>query len=62
MNEKTISGAYVAETTEELSSLTIAPGAEISAPAGKNVTLTVDGKETAILPGSYTGKIVMTVA
>ena len=45
-----------------LSGLTIAEGAQVTAPAGKALTMTVDGKETAILPGSYTGKIVLTVA
>ncbi len=45
-----------------LSGLTIAEGAEVSAPAGKTLTMTVDGVETAIVPGAYTGKIVLTVA
>lgn len=45
-----------------LSGLTIAEGAEITAPQGKTLTMTVDGKATAIVPGSYTGKIIMTVA
>ena len=42
MNEKTISGSYVAEATEKFASLTIAPEAALSAPAGKCLTLTVD--------------------
>lgn len=45
-----------------LSGLTIAEGAVVEAPAGKKLTMTVDGKETAIVPGKYAGKIVMTVA
>ena len=43
MNEKTISGSYVAEATEKFASLTIASEAVLAAPAGKCLTLTVDG-------------------
>lgn len=53
---------WIVDKTCYLSGLTLAAGAEVSAPAGKTVTMTVDGKETAIAPGSYTGTIVMTVA
>ena len=45
-----------------LGGLTIAEGAKIQAVEGKNLTMTVNGKETAIVPGTYTGKIVLTVA
>ena len=45
-----------------LSGLTIAEGATVAAPEGKTLTMTVDGKETPVAPGSYTGKIVLTVA
>lgn len=34
MNEKTITGQYVVEATETLHSLTIAPNATLTAPAG----------------------------
>jgi hypothetical protein len=44
-----------------LTSLTIAEGAIIKAPEGKSLTMTVDGVKTEIAPGTYTGKIVMTV-
>jgi hypothetical protein len=44
-----------------ITSLTIADGATIAAPAGKKVTMTVDGKKTAIKPGSYKGDIAFTV-
>ena len=62
MNEKIISGSYVAEATEKLTSLTIAPEAVLSAPAGKCLTLTVDGINRQIEPGTYTGDVVLTVS
>ena len=62
MNEKIISGSYVAEATEKLASLTIAADAALSAPAGKCLTLTVDGVNRQIEPGSYTGDVVLTVS
>jgi hypothetical protein len=49
----------VTETTN-LDSLTIAEGAIIKAPEGQQLTLTVDGVETGIKPGTYKGKIVLT--
>jgi len=49
----------VAEITA-LDSLTIADGAVIKAPEGYSLTMTVDGVETGINPGAYTGKIVLT--
>ncbi|MDD6239199.1 MAG: hypothetical protein PUA87_07165 [Oscillospiraceae bacterium] len=45
-----------------LGGLTIAEGAKIQAVEGKTLSMTVDGKETAIVPGTYTGKIVLTIA
>ena len=51
----------VARTTA-LSELTVGEGASITAPAGHSVTMTVDGVETDIEPGTYNGKIVLTVA
>ncbi len=50
----------VSETTR-LSELTIAEGASVIAPEGHSVTLTVDGVETGIKPGTYKGDIVLTV-
>jgi len=44
-----------------LTGLTIAEGATISAPEGQKVTMTVDGKDTAIKAGTYKGDIVITV-
>ncbi|NTV89665.1 MAG: hypothetical protein HGA22_04795 [Clostridiales bacterium] len=49
------------EGTLELSSLTIAKNSGFSAPKGKNVTMTVDGVETAAEPGTYNGSIVLTL-
>jgi hypothetical protein len=48
--------------TSYLTSLTVARGAVIKAPEGKTLTVTVDGSKKAIAPGTYVGKIVMTVA
>jgi hypothetical protein len=45
-----------------LSGLTLAEGAVVEAPAGKTLTMTVDGVVTPLAAGSYTGKIVLTVA
>lgn len=41
---------------------TIAEGATIIAPEGKTVTMTVDGVETPMAPGTYRGTVVLTVA
>jgi hypothetical protein len=51
------------EITESanLSKLTIGEGAVIKAPEGKSLTMTVNGVETPITAGSYTGKIALTV-
>lgn len=51
---------WTVDKTTELSRLTIAEGAKVSASAGHNLTLTVDGVETAIKPGTYQGKVVLT--
>jgi hypothetical protein len=52
---------WVVTGTSYLTSLTIAKGAVIQAPAGKTLTMTVNGVKTEIIPGTHTGKIVMTV-
>jgi len=55
------SGAkWVVDKTTSLKSLTIAEGATVASPKGYNVTMTVDGVERAIKPGSYKGAIVLT--
>jgi hypothetical protein len=57
------SGAkWVVDKTTELSSLTVPEDATIAASKGHSLTLTVDGVDTAIKPGTYHGKIVLTVA
>lgn len=53
---------WIVDKTCYLSGLTIAEGAKVEAAEGHTLTMTVDGKETAIVPGTYAGKIVMTVA
>jgi hypothetical protein len=54
--------AWVVTGTSYITALNLAEGATVAAPAGKTLTMTVDGVETAIVPGSYAGKIVLTVA
>ncbi len=44
-----------------LTSLTIADGATLTAPEGQKVTMTVNGKKTAVKAGTYKGNIVITV-
>jgi hypothetical protein len=54
--------AWTVTGTSYITGLTLAKGAVLAAPAGKTLTMTVDGVETAVAPGAYTGKIVLTVA
>ena len=48
--------------TSYLTSLTLAEGAKLQGADGKKVTMTVDGVETPIAAGTYTGNVVITVA
>jgi hypothetical protein len=48
--------------TSYLTSLTVANGAGIKAPEGKTLTMTVDGVKKTIVPGTYRGKIVISVS
>jgi hypothetical protein len=52
---------WVLDHSEKYSSLTIAEGASIKAPDGYSVTLTVDGVEKDIKPGTYEGNVVLTL-
>ena len=45
-----------------ITSLTLAEGAVVQAPAGRNLKVTVDGAETALTAGTITGKIHLTLA
>ncbi len=58
---KIISEPWVVENTCTFDSLTIEPGASITAPEGKYVTLTIDGVGHTIEPGVYTGDVALTV-
>lgn len=42
-----------------LTRLELATGATLRAPEGKYLTMTVDGTELPVAPGTYTGKIVL---
>jgi len=52
---------WVVDKTSYLTGLTIAKGANVSAPKGYSVTMTVNGVNKAIDAGDYKGKIVLTV-
>jgi hypothetical protein len=47
--------------TSYLTSLTVDEGSKVTAPKRYNLTMTVDGVEKTIEPGSYKGKIIFTV-
>jgi len=47
--------------TTTLDTLTIPAGRTLAAPDGKSLTLTVNGVDTTIAPGTYTGQVVLTV-
>lgn len=55
------SAAPVVAETASYRELTIAPGAVPAAPAGKLLTLTVDGVETPLAPGTFRGDVVLSV-
>lgn len=59
--EKTISGAVVISETTVYNGLVIEQGAELSAPEGKMLTMSVNGVGCAVVPGSYEGEVVLTV-
>lgn len=44
-----------------LTSLLLAEGAVVNAPMGKSVSMTVEGAPQSIVPGTYTGAIVLEV-
>ncbi|HEX9896364.1 MAG TPA: hypothetical protein VGA85_01715 [Dehalococcoidales bacterium] len=59
---KTINeGVWVVEKSVALRTLTIAEGASLAAPQGKSLTMTVNGIAKAIKPGTYKGKIVVSI-
>ena len=62
MNEKVFNGQTVLAESLLLDSLTIADGAVLTAPAGKCLTLTVDGVTRELEPGTYTGNVALTVS
>ena len=59
---KVVSGdALIVDQTTTLTSLKIEDGANVAAPAGKSLTMTIKGVERDIKPGKYKGDIVLTV-
>ena len=62
MIEKTVSDTWLLTETVCLDRLTVEEGGSIQAPAGKFVTMTVGGVGRPIVPGTYTGDIVLSVA
>jgi hypothetical protein len=51
---------WVVSGITNLTNLTVAKGAVIKAAEGFSLTMTIDGVETGINPGTYTGKVVLT--
>lgn len=47
--------------TSYITALELAPGAVIEAPAGKALTVTLNGAPLELAPGRYQGTIVLTV-
>jgi hypothetical protein len=56
-----VTDTWVVDQTTTLFGLKLADGATITAPAGKQVTMTYNGDNVPILPGTYEGDIVLTV-
>ena len=52
---------WVVTETSYITALALEDGAVVCAPEGKALTVTIDGAETALVPGSYKGKIVLSV-
>lgn len=52
---------WVVAKTSYLTGLTIADGANITAPEGYKASMTVDGVVKPIKPGTYNGKIIITI-
>lgn len=52
--------AWTVTQATQLRSLDIAPGATVAASGGRSLTLTVNGVETALVPGHYVGDLRLT--
>jgi hypothetical protein len=53
---------WVVDKTTHLNRLSVAEGATITAPQGHSLTMTVDGVETPVRAGTYSGDVVLTPA
>jgi hypothetical protein len=53
--------AWQVTGTSYITALTLAAGAVLQGAKGKKLKMTVDGKETPVAPGTYKGKIVLSV-
>ncbi len=62
LEAKTVTGTWLVEETTHLYDLTIQEGAELKAPEGKFIAMTVDSIGYDPKPGRYHGDIVLTVA
>ena len=58
---KKVEGQWIVPETTELFGLIITPGAEITAPEGKTLVFTWNGKSMPLKPGNYEGDIVLEV-
>lgn len=55
-------GVWLVKKTSSYYKVTINPGAELEAPDGKYLTLTVNGVGKEIKPGTYKGDVIITVS
>ena len=53
--------AWTVTDTSYITRLDLAPGAVVAAPAGKSLTVTLDGEAIDLKPGSYSGTLVLSV-
>jgi hypothetical protein len=58
---KIVHDQWLVEETTALKGLTLGPKAQLLAPEGKLLTMTVNGEGTEMVPGVYEGDIVLTV-
>lgn len=55
------SAAWTVTGDSAITGLTIGKGTAVTAPEGSSLTMTVDGVKKPVVPGTYKGKIVLTV-
>lgn len=59
--KKTVNEKWVVQESQRFSELNLGPDAQLEAPAGKRLTMTVDGVGLPMEPGRYTGDVRLTL-